>query len=103
MNYRIESLMSARLFVAPQYAFDRVYFMSNLSGHLSLYAMYHGGSVPEPLLPPWRAAPCAIQPAAPGTGRHKAALSSSCSTACAGGIASMRVQFWCGCWQHVVG
>jgi len=50
--YRIESLMSARLFVAPQYAFDRVYFLSNLSGHLSLYAMYHGGSVPEPLLPP---------------------------------------------------
>lgn len=52
MNYRIESLMSARLFVAPQYAYDRVYFLSNLSGHLSLYAMYHGGSVPEPLLPP---------------------------------------------------
>lgn len=52
MNYRIESLMSARLFVAPQYADDRVYFLSNLSGHLSLYAMYHGGSVPEPLLPP---------------------------------------------------
>ena len=52
MNYRIESLMSARLFVAPQYAFDRVYFLSNLSGHLSLYAMFHGGSVPEPLLPP---------------------------------------------------
>ncbi|MCB0120565.1 MAG: S9 family peptidase, partial [Anaerolineales bacterium] len=24
----------------------------NLSGHLSLYVMYHGGSVPEPLLPP---------------------------------------------------
>ena len=52
MNYRIESLMSARLFVVPQYADDRVYFMSNLSGHLSLYVMYHGGSVPEPLLPP---------------------------------------------------
>lgn len=52
MSYRIESLMSARLFVAPQYAYDRVYFLSNLSGHLSLYAMYHGGSVPEPLLPP---------------------------------------------------
>ncbi|MCL4269599.1 MAG: prolyl oligopeptidase family serine peptidase [Anaerolineales bacterium] len=52
MNYRIESLMSARLFVAPQYAEDRVYFLSNLSGHLSLYVMYHGGSVPEPLLPP---------------------------------------------------
>jgi len=52
MNYRIESLMSARLFVAPQYAEDRVYFLSNLSGHLSLYAMYFGGSVPEPMLPP---------------------------------------------------
>lgn len=52
MNYRIESLMSARLFVVPQYADDRVYFLSNLSGHLSLYVMYHGGSVPEPLLPP---------------------------------------------------
>ncbi|MFN8435462.1 MAG: prolyl oligopeptidase family serine peptidase [Anaerolineales bacterium] len=52
MSYRIESLMSARLFVAPQYADERVYFLSNLSGHLSLYAMYHGGSVPEPLLPP---------------------------------------------------
>ncbi|MBM4427249.1 MAG: S9 family peptidase [Chloroflexi bacterium] len=51
MNFRIESLMSARLFVAPQYAWDRVYFVSNLSGHLSLYAMFHGGSVPEPLLP----------------------------------------------------
>jgi fermentation-respiration switch protein FrsA (DUF1100 family) len=43
--------MSARLFVAPQYAWDRVYFISNLSGQLSLYAMFHGGSVPEPLLP----------------------------------------------------
>ncbi|MBL8064149.1 MAG: S9 family peptidase [Anaerolineales bacterium] len=53
MNHRIESLMSARLFVAPQYADDRVYFLSNLSGQLSLYAMYHGGSVPEPLLPPY--------------------------------------------------
>lgn len=52
MNYRIESLMSARLFVVPQYVDDRVYFLSNLSGHLSLYAMYFGGSVPEPLLPP---------------------------------------------------
>jgi hypothetical protein len=52
MNYRIESLMSARLFVAPQFADERVYFLSNLSGHLSLYAMFYGGSVPEPLLPP---------------------------------------------------
>jgi pimeloyl-ACP methyl ester carboxylesterase len=52
MSYRIESLMSARLFVAPQYERGRVYFVSNLSGRLSLYAMYYGGSVPEPLLPP---------------------------------------------------
>jgi hypothetical protein len=45
MSYRIESLMSARLFVAPQYADDRVYFVSNLSGHLSLYAMMLTGGV----------------------------------------------------------
>lgn len=52
MKYRVESLMSARLFVVPQFSNDRIYFLSNLSGHLSLYAMYYGGSVPEPLLPP---------------------------------------------------
>ena len=48
---RIESLLSARLFVEPQLAGDRLYFVSNLSGHLSLYAMDVDGSVPEPLLP----------------------------------------------------
>jgi pimeloyl-ACP methyl ester carboxylesterase len=52
MNYRIESLMSARLFVVPQHAGGKVYFLSNLSGHLSLYSLSFGGSVPEPLLPP---------------------------------------------------
>jgi pimeloyl-ACP methyl ester carboxylesterase len=52
MGYRVDALMSARLFVAPQFAQGRIYFLSNLSGHLSLYAMAHGGSVPEPLLPP---------------------------------------------------
>ena len=52
MTYRVESLMSARLFVVPQYAGKRVYFLSNLSGHLSLYSMTFGGSVPVPLLPP---------------------------------------------------
>jgi pimeloyl-ACP methyl ester carboxylesterase len=52
MTYRVESLMSARLFVVPQYAGKRVYFLSNLSGHLSLYSMSFGGSVPVPLLPP---------------------------------------------------
>jgi pimeloyl-ACP methyl ester carboxylesterase len=49
---RIESLLSARLFLAPQLAGDRLYFISNLSGRLSLYVMDYGGSVPEPLLPP---------------------------------------------------
>jgi hypothetical protein len=52
MNYRVESLMSARLFVVPQHADGRIFFLSNLSGHLSLYSMKYGGSVPEPLLPP---------------------------------------------------
>ena len=51
---RIESLLSARLFLAPQLVEGRIYFVSNLSGRMSLYAMsaQPGGSVPEPLLPP---------------------------------------------------
>ena len=47
---RIESLLSARLFVQPQLARGRLFFISNLSGHLSLYAMSVEGGVPEPLL-----------------------------------------------------
>lgn len=50
--FRIESLLSARLFISPKLVENRIYFISNQSGHLSLYAMDHGGSVPEPLLPP---------------------------------------------------
>jgi pimeloyl-ACP methyl ester carboxylesterase len=49
---RIEALLSARLFLEPQLADERVYFLSNLSGHLSLYAMDATGGVPEPLIPP---------------------------------------------------
>ncbi len=49
---RIESLLSARLFVEPHVAGERVYFISSLSGHLSLYSMPIAGGVPEPLLPP---------------------------------------------------
>jgi len=49
---RIESLLSARIFVEPQLADDRLTFVSNLSGRLSLYAMDASGGVPEPLLPP---------------------------------------------------
>jgi len=50
--YRIEALLSARLFLRPEIVGDRIFFLSNLSGHNSLYVMDHGGSVPEPLLPP---------------------------------------------------
>jgi pimeloyl-ACP methyl ester carboxylesterase len=49
---RIESLLSARLFLEPQLAGDVLTFVSNLSGQLSLYSMNVAGSVPEPLLPP---------------------------------------------------
>jgi pimeloyl-ACP methyl ester carboxylesterase len=49
---RIESLLSARLFVQPRLVADRIFFVSNLSGHLSLYAMDATGGVPEPLIPP---------------------------------------------------
>lgn len=49
---RIEALLSARLFLEPQLADERLYFISNLSGHLSLYVMGAAGGVPEPLLPP---------------------------------------------------
>jgi hypothetical protein len=49
---RIESFLSARLFLSPHLVDDRIYFISNLSGRLSLYAMDYSGSVPEPLLPP---------------------------------------------------
>ncbi|MGQ9490541.1 MAG: prolyl oligopeptidase family serine peptidase [Anaerolineae bacterium] len=51
-TFKIESLLSARLFLSPQLAGNRVYFLSNMSGRLSLYAMDRTGSVPEPLLPP---------------------------------------------------
>ena len=49
---RIEALLSARLFLEPQLADGRLYFISNLSGHLSLYVMDAAGGVPEPLVPP---------------------------------------------------
>lgn len=53
MAYSIEQMLAARLFLTPQVVGDRVYFLSNLGqgGHLSLYAMNAGGSVPEALLP----------------------------------------------------
>jgi len=51
-GFKVESLLAARLFLQPQLADGRVYFISDLSGRLSLYAMDRAGSVPEPLLPP---------------------------------------------------
>ncbi len=50
--FRIESLLAARLFLEPRLVGERLYFISDLSGRLSLYVMDVGGSVPEPLLPP---------------------------------------------------
>ncbi len=49
--HRIESLLSARLFVQPQLAEDTLFFVSNLSGQLSLYSMDVAGGIPSPLLP----------------------------------------------------
>jgi pimeloyl-ACP methyl ester carboxylesterase len=49
---RIESLLSARLFLQPQLRDGTLYFLSNLSGRLSLYSMDAAGGVPVPLLPP---------------------------------------------------
>ncbi len=51
-EFKIESLLAARLFLSPQLVGDRLFFLSNLAGRLSLYAMDRKGSVPEPLLPP---------------------------------------------------
>lgn len=50
--YRVEALLSARLFLRPKISGEEIIFLSNLSGHNSLYKMALGGSVPEPLLPP---------------------------------------------------
>ncbi|NUM35186.1 MAG: S9 family peptidase [Candidatus Brocadiae bacterium] len=50
-NFSIDSLLSSRLSVCPQLYRDRVYFISNLSGVLSLYSMNIAGSFPSPILP----------------------------------------------------
>jgi pimeloyl-ACP methyl ester carboxylesterase len=50
-RFPIQSLLSARLLLAPQLAEGRVYFLSDMSGVMSLYAMDQHGSMPEPLLP----------------------------------------------------
>ena len=51
-SFPIESLLSARHMLSPQLVDEFVYFLSNMSGQLSLYRMKKEGSLPEPLLPP---------------------------------------------------
>ncbi|MHA2102632.1 MAG: alpha/beta hydrolase family protein [Candidatus Hodarchaeales archaeon] len=50
-EFPIGSLLSARQFYEPKLFNDKVYFISNLIGHYSLYEMRKEGSVPIPILP----------------------------------------------------
>src|SRR5438876_9861062 len=49
--FPVESLLSARLMLEPENVNDRIFFLSDMSGVLSLDAMDKHGSIPEPLLP----------------------------------------------------
>jgi esterase/lipase len=51
-RFSIESFLSARVLLSPQLANSRVYFVSDLSGCMSIYSMKRSGSLPVPLLPP---------------------------------------------------
>ncbi len=51
LRFPIESLLSARLLLAPRLVGDKVYFLSDFAGILSLYSMDKNGSIPQPLLP----------------------------------------------------
>src|SRR5207302_4267175 len=51
VQFHIESLLSARLLLEPQIVGDRIYFLSDLAGTLSLYSIASSGSIPQPLLP----------------------------------------------------
>jgi pimeloyl-ACP methyl ester carboxylesterase len=50
-RFPIQSLLSARLLLSPQLAENKVYFLSDMSGVISLYKMDQNGSLPDPLLP----------------------------------------------------
>lgn len=50
-RFPIESFLSARVLLSPQLAKERVYFVSDLSGCMSIYSMKRHGSLPVPLLP----------------------------------------------------
>jgi pimeloyl-ACP methyl ester carboxylesterase len=50
-DFPVQSLLSARLLLSPRISRGKVYFLSDLSGVLSLYRMDQDGGMPEPLLP----------------------------------------------------
>jgi pimeloyl-ACP methyl ester carboxylesterase len=50
-DFPIQSLLSVRLLLSPRISRGRVYFLSDMSGVLSLYSMNENGGIPEPLLP----------------------------------------------------
>ena len=50
--YPLESLLSARSLMAPVLVDDYIYFLSNMSGQISLFRMPKEGGMPDPLLPP---------------------------------------------------
>lgn len=50
-RFAIQPLLSARLLLSPQLAKGKVYFLSDMSGVISLYRMEQEGSLPESLLP----------------------------------------------------
>jgi len=50
-QFPIESLLSARLLLVPRVIGDKVFFLSDFSGVLSLYSMEKEGGIPQPLLP----------------------------------------------------
>src|SRR3989454_6279232 len=49
-HFPIESLLSARLLLAPKIIGNKVFFLSDFSGVLSLYSMDKEGRIPQPLL-----------------------------------------------------
>ena len=50
-KFPIQSLLSARLLLSPRLVEGRIYFLSDMSGVISLYSMDKQGSIPQPLLP----------------------------------------------------
>ncbi len=50
-DFPVESILSARQVLSPNLVGDHVYFVSDMSGIMSLYRMRRSGSFPERLLP----------------------------------------------------